>query len=193
LAAVEDGQLVPLIVLAGAKKIASEMFRAASVDLGWRSGGASLAAKQSTSSSCLPATSRPVVVIVRFRLSNDIPPQPEDVMAYTFPYAHSDASVIIISDRLNRRVSEEPARGAILLAHLIVHEITHLLERVSRHSDAGLMKARWTSRDYLGMDEHPLAFAPVDIELIHLGLTSWRRESCAAGRYVDLVAQGRRR
>ena len=35
----------------------------------------------------------------------------------------------------------------MLLAHVLVHEITHVLEGVDRHTGQGVMKARWTEDD----------------------------------------------
>jgi hypothetical protein len=76
----------------------------------------------------------------------------------------------------------------MLLAHLIAHEVTHVLERVSRHSETGLLKAHWTSRDYAEMDRHPLAFTADDIVLIQLGLSNWRRKACPAADSDSIVA-----
>jgi hypothetical protein len=52
----------------------------------------------------------------------------------------------------------------------MVHEITHLLQGVTRHSDTGVMKARWTGTDFGGMRVTPLPFTRQDVELIYSGL-----------------------
>jgi hypothetical protein len=57
-----------------------------------------------------------------------------------------------------------------VLAHVMVHEITHILQGVSRHSESGIMKARWTNNDYQEMMFQPLPFAPEDVKLVQLGL-----------------------
>jgi hypothetical protein len=57
-----------------------------------------------------------------------------------------------------------------LLAHVLVHEITHVLQGIDRHSDSGVMKAVWTGEDYSQMRVEPLPFAPEDVELVHVGL-----------------------
>src|SRR5947208_7284621 len=57
-----------------------------------------------------------------------------------------------------------------LLAHVIVHEITHILQRVARHSDEGIMKARWTGRDLVTMGVRPLQFTPADVDMIYDGM-----------------------
>jgi hypothetical protein len=57
-----------------------------------------------------------------------------------------------------------------VLAHVMVHEITHLLQGFSRHSATGVMKERWTSGDFGEMRWRELALTPLDIELIYSGL-----------------------
>ena len=63
----------------------------------------------------------------------------------------------------------------MLLAHVLVHELTHLLEGVPRHSASGIMKAHWDENDYSRMLLAPLPFAAEDIEMIWRGMTA-RRE-----------------
>jgi hypothetical protein len=58
---------------------------------------------------------------------------------------------------------------SVLLAHVLVHEITHILQGIGRHSDSGVMKARWTGEDYEAMVRKPLPFTSDDIELIRRG------------------------
>jgi len=57
-----------------------------------------------------------------------------------------------------------------LLAHVLVHEITHILQGTCRHSDTGIMKARWTHQDYMEMGQKPLSFTEEDLQLIRTGL-----------------------
>ena len=56
------------------------------------------------------------------------------------------------------------------VAHVLVHEITHVIEGVTRHSASGIMKARWDTRDYFDMRRKPLSFAQEDVNLIYDGL-----------------------
>ena len=68
----------------------------------------------------------------------------------------------------------KPNFAPVLLAHVLVHEITHILEGVPRHSETGVMKAYWTLDDYYYMQKNTLPFASEDIELIHRGLAQRR-------------------
>ena len=58
----------------------------------------------------------------------------------------------------------------MILAHVMVHEITHVLQGVSRHSESGVMKATWTMKEYGEMLPKPLPFTDDDVLLIRLGL-----------------------
>ena len=75
--------------------------------------------------------------------------------------------ITVFWDRIPRTL--RPASPAIVLAHVLVHEITHILQGSDRHSDSGVMKARWTDRDYAAMAYNALPFTPEDILLIHEG------------------------
>jgi hypothetical protein len=60
--------------------------------------------------------------------------------------------------------------GPSVLAHVLVHEITHVLEGIDRHSATGIMKDRWDDNDYFEMRRKPLRFAQKDVDLIYDGL-----------------------
>jgi hypothetical protein len=84
-------------------------------------------------------------------------------LAYALPYEGAHITVFL------DRIEKEPD-PATVLAHVMVHEIAHLLQGISRHSDAGIMKARWTGRDFSAMRATPLPFIREDVELIYMGL-----------------------
>jgi hypothetical protein len=84
--------------------------------------------------------------------------------AYAKPF--EGVHIEIFYDRV-RRKSIEPSR---LLAHVLVHEITHMLQGTDVHAEIGIMKARWTPEDLANMRVKSLPFTPADLELIHLGL-----------------------
>jgi hypothetical protein len=71
------------------------------------------------------------------------------------------------------RIKQKPAPGE-LLAHVMVHEITHILQGISRHSDSGVMKANWSGEDFQRMRYKVLPFAEEDVVLIHRGLARLR-------------------
>lgn len=76
--------------------------------------------------------------------------------------------ILVFWDRIERHAHFAPT--VMVLAHVLVHEITHILEGIDRHSESGVMKAQWTVEDYHAMASKPLPFAPMDVELIQGGL-----------------------
>jgi hypothetical protein len=94
--------------------------------------------------------------------------------ALAFARVYEGVHIDVFCDRLNR-LAPASAVAVPLLAHVLVHEITHMLQGVDRHSDSGVMKACWTAADYAEMMSAPLPFAPQDIELIRLGLAARAR------------------
>ena len=68
-----------------------------------------------------------------------------------------------------------------VLAHVLMHELAHVVMGSNDHAPAGLMKARWEAAELQSMHRRPLAFDETDIPLIHRGL---------AERAARLGAQG---
>ena len=52
-----------------------------------------------------------------------------------------------------------------VLARVMVHEITHILQGMSNHSDKGIMKAHWNA-----VEARSLGFTADDVELIYNGM-----------------------
>jgi len=87
-------------------------------------------------------------------------------LAFARPYEGSHIQVFY--DRISN--FREPGVIPTLLAHVLVHEITHILQCVARHSETGIMKANWDDQDLFQMRLKALAFAPEDIGFIYKGL-----------------------
>jgi hypothetical protein len=98
-------------------------------------------------------------------------------LAYARPF--EGFHIKVFYDRVRR--DNEPDR---LLAHVLVHEITHILQRTNRHSESGIMKERWTSKDIMTMRSSALLFTPLDLKLIQDGLAAreaWMAPSAGGG------------
>jgi hypothetical protein len=65
-----------------------------------------------------------------------------------------------------------PARIPTLLAHVLVHEITHIVQGTDQHSRVGVMKARWEPEDYSQMARSLLDFTEEDLPGIRNGLAA---------------------
>ena len=104
---------------------------------------------------------------------------PENVsrgaLAYALPY--EGVHIQVFCDRIRRHDSR---LVPFLLAHVLVHEITHILQGIARHSESGVMKADWELDDFSEMLFKPLRFEDRDIELIRRGLAARVARTTAA-------------
>jgi hypothetical protein len=148
---VRGSQHVDLLVVHGAQQRASEMLRSAGIQIVWKIGRLDHAA------CCNPQ------LVLEYGTDHSRAP---DVMAYAFPYGNGSRGIKI----LYHRIVAKRRRPEKVLAHVIVHEVTHMLQGFARHSDSGIMKAHWGPEDYQQIEQSPLAFTAEDINLIQLGV-----------------------
>lgn len=113
---------------------------------------------------------------IHVRLTEATPPSLKPgAFAYALPY--EGVHIRVFCDRIHAIAG--PLEG-IVLAHVLAHEITHILQGIKRHSAEGLMKATWDSTDYFHMKEKALEFTPEDIRLIYLGLAARQHPAMVA-------------
>lgn len=156
---VDEPQSATLIRRAAA--IADSMFAPIGVRLQWATGRIELCST--------PQHKQPVVIRLQI-VGLDQEDHPLDTVAYSLPFATGVRSITVVYDRLEPTIHAWPELGPSLLAHVFVHEITHVLQRSDAHAETGVMKARWTQSDYVEMSRGPLPFTPQDVELIRQGL-----------------------
>jgi len=135
-----------------AQQIASKIFAQAGVTIDWRHGLAGCPAHG-------------ILISLSSRAPEDVPP---NAMAYALPYEGNH--IVVFYNRLKLKVQQ--GEMSSLLAHVLVHEVTHILQGIHRHSDRGIMIANWDGSDYQAMKWKPLSFTPEDIDLIHRGLAA---------------------
>jgi len=140
-------------VLEHAQMLAFRIFRQAGVTLDWR---------DSKSSVCADPQHNGIVVSFSQQPSADFAP---GALAYARPY--EGVHIEIFYDRVSMAGNADDPNN---LAYVLVHEITHVLQGVARHSDAGIMKATWDRADFAKMRQALLLFSDEDIRLIHYGL-----------------------
>lgn len=90
--------------------------------------------------------------------------------ALAFAQVYEGIHINVFCDRIKNTANGSDRLGTFLLAHIMAHEIVHILEGIDRHSATGLMKPSWTQMEIEGMSVHPLSLAPEDVRLIHNGL-----------------------
>jgi hypothetical protein len=145
---VQNAANVPMDVKDRAEELASSMFVAIGVKINWRNGE--------------PSTSSQSALAIKLSRNTPIAEKP-GALAYAMP--REGVHIVVFWDRME--VGLIPAE---MLAHVMAHEIAHILEGVSRHSESGIMRAQWTEDDHKLMKTHPLSFADEDVDLIHRGL-----------------------
>jgi hypothetical protein len=140
----------PDFTLLRAKSIAGGMFAAVGVRVEWHNGR-----------SC-PA----MAIVISFSDRTNVKFLPV-ALAYALPY--EGTHIVVFADRVQ---SVMPGRYWVpnVLAHVMVHEITHILQGLAQHSNTGVMKAHWTMSDFSAMAFKPLPFTQADVELIHEGM-----------------------
>jgi hypothetical protein len=162
---IEDGKHAGV---ADARAKASSLFLSAGVKLEWHS----------NLSDC---KGRPDAMVVSFRAVTPKTFHPA-ALAYAFPY--EGVHIEVFYDRI---AQADPGLLPSLLANVIVHEISHILQGIDRHSASGVMKAVWNSSDYTLMKRGLLRFTAVDVEMIRDGFAA-RTAGSVKGAVVAAVA-----
>jgi hypothetical protein len=147
-----------------AEALAATMFREIDVEINWRSG---TGRSKPASHSC----GAPIMLSIDGSAGGA--PVSKGAFAYAMPFGTSGTLIHIFMNRITG--SNRQAFTTILLAHVMVHEITHVLEKTGEHSPEGIMKAHWEHSDLEHMKCRPLPFAERDIELLHFGLARYSR------------------
>lgn len=163
---VENDAGVRAEVLSRGKALGARMFARVGVKIDWRWG-------EQAESQLLQERAIAVRVTnsfdVRHGLRRSYTPEELKPNSGAFAFPNEGIHIIVLYDRLAWS-EERPGFAPVLLAHVLVHEITHMLQGICRHSTAGIMKANWTLHDYYDMQAKTLSFASEDVELIHNGL-----------------------
>ena len=107
---------------------------------------------------------------LRVSLSTDTPTDlMPGALAYALPY--EGTHIVVFWDRVQDTIDR--SHWSELLAHVFAHEITHILERINRHSGSGIMQAHWSAAEITNLAHRPLRFAPEDMDLIYRGLAQY--------------------
>ena len=82
----------------------------------------------------------------------------------------SRSEITIYEDRVQSLLDEGRGLAAVAPGYVLAHELAHVMQGVARHSESGILKARWSGDDWNEMMIHKLAFTDSDVEMIHQGL-----------------------
>jgi len=123
---VENAQFAPIKALARARETASRLYGSIGINLKWSN----------------PSKASIRVCLDKDTLSSFHP----GALGYAAPYGKSGTRIHILIDRITDTGSKW-LEGA-LLGHAMAHELGHVLEGFSGHSETGVMKAHWNRADY---------------------------------------------
>jgi hypothetical protein len=165
---VKGDSKAPSSVDQGARATVTWMFARVGVRLAWRNG--------EPGTGTLVAS--PVTIQIRFTKEAPAGVSPE-ALARALPFRGQSVAIDIMYDRI-RFVAHRSNREAPLLAHVLAHEIGHVLQGTNGHAPGGVMKARWNGPDYDAMERKPLEFTSLDLELIKDRLNLLRTRAAAA-------------
>jgi hypothetical protein len=159
-------------LLGPGRALASAIFDRIGVRLIWHRGELPVAKSAGRTD-----TSRPVFGIrtVDHRLESAAP----GALASARIVGSSGTEIVAYKDRLQRFLADSGSLSREAAAYVLAHELAHVMQGVARHSDSGIMKAIWSSKDCDAMASHQLAFTRLDIELIHQGLAEQRASRSA--------------
>jgi hypothetical protein len=146
---------VPGDVVAWAEKISSRMFASAGVAVSWH-------AVRSLSRSGMQTP----VILMDFQVKTPEGSHP-GAMAYALPY--EGVHITVLYDRIRASSRSNLVLIPMILANVMTHEITHILEGIDCHAASGIMKAHWDETDFFVMTRSPLKFTARDIDLIREG------------------------
>jgi hypothetical protein len=116
-----------------------------------------------------PRSPGPLTVQVEFadREQSDVS---KEALARALPFDDHSGAITVMYDRI-QFIANGSSREAPLLAHVLAHELGHVLERTDAHSVAGVMKAHWDGQDLETMERKPLDFTSGDVAMIRDGLS----------------------
>jgi hypothetical protein len=154
--------------IGAAKIVAHKIFDDIGLKIDWRN-------------SALHCPGNAIIINVRDRTPATLRP---GALAYALPF--EGTHIEIFGDRVSELAGLSMA--SIVLAHVLVHEITHILQGMCRHSEMGIMKARWEDRDVFLMRRRALKLTPQDVVLIERGLVGRAQHSLLAMNGTAAVA-----
>ena len=102
------------------------------------------------------------------------------------PLAREGLNVRVFDDRIQDAAMRENRTHADVLAHVIAHEIGHVLLRANAHSRRGLMSAVWTDYEYGIIDRGLMFFTAAQSKTMQMTLSGAGCANDAAVRAVRI-------
>jgi hypothetical protein len=130
-----------------------------------------------------PVKPRPIVILLSLNSPRELFP---GALAVSYPF--EGVHIRVFYDRVSIVTASCPL--PVLLAHVLAHEIGHILHGTGQHSASGVMKSHWDRNDFTGMAHRLLPFSELDIEAIRMGLEA--RADWPSGERLSELASSKR-
>jgi hypothetical protein len=145
---VQNTEIPGLVTLCVAKGVATRIFADIGVRIAWKAG-------------VPPTTDRGVLVVTfdRFVPAAFHP----GALAYARPFDRG-AAIHLLYNRIEAAAPRQLVPS--ILAHVMAHEIGHVLRGDDGHATAGVMKAQFSVEDFHAMSVHRLSFTSTDAAMI---------------------------
>ena len=98
------------------------------------------------------------------------PSRKTTILGTAVPLAREGLNVRVFDDRIRDEALKWNRSHGILLAHVIVHEIGHVLLRSDGHSPSGLMSSSWGNREYDWITRGLMLFSRAESERMRMTL-----------------------
>jgi hypothetical protein len=155
-------KVVQAALVRDSEGVATTIFAKIRVQLSWRTGH--LKQRQSRVVACAGNSTACDITV---EIMAKAPPTVNGAaLATAKPYAASGVRISIFFDRIAPFLEGHHAPGATILGYVMAHEIAHVLQGGTRHTEAGIMRPRWTDNDFTQMGHGALTFTREDVELI---------------------------
>jgi hypothetical protein len=118
---------------------------------------------------CDPLLAHRIRISVEPRAPRSVP---RGVLASALPFSNKETRITIYFDRVRAFYPGSPASAGAFYGHVLAHEIIHVLQKVNRHADQGVMHQRWSPSELQQLVLLPLALTETDIKLIRAGLAT---------------------
>ena len=149
------------------EETATQIFAKIGIQLTWRSG-------RDRRPSCGNSATRDLAIEIVPHATESLN---DGALAMAMPYGDSSVRIVVFYDRIAPLLREHDAIQAKILGHVLAHEITHVLQGMARHSETGLMRARWARDDYSQMGLGGIPFSTEDVGFIRLGIATFEAKA----------------
>ena len=131
---VEDSNLVTPSVLLQAEAVATRMFAGIGLRVEWTERRTGRGAEP-VGTTCAPK--RPAEIGVRMAQKRTSSASPE-AFASAHPFSNDGVRITVFYGELHEAIRHQSRLEPVVLAHVLVHELTHVLQGVTLHSDSAM-------------------------------------------------------